>query len=321
MKGEGLSYLSLFKMPTLMKITGRSSSITNAFINSIIPVIKPSEEDIKEALNVLDMDKENFLCAYCGDGVTEWDHLRPLVINQKPTGFISEIQNLIPSCGKCNQSKGNKDWHQWIVSDAPKSPKTRGIEDIHLRIYRLNEYENWRKPTTVNFESIVGEERWQQHWINWKTVLKTMESSQVLAAEIAELVAQKYSPTTDISTFSQSVESCELTLKGSVSCEKDEIEKVSKKLNRWVRRPNQICCKILNKYLQLANNSKSITKDQLKSELPELVTFDANFAQMKTISERNHAKIFEMNGDFIEVWSPVKNLVANYHAEVRQKWD
>ena len=76
-----------------MKITGRSSSITNAFINSIIPVIKPSEEDIKEALNVLGMDKENFRCAYCGDGVTEWDHLRPLVINQKPTGFISEIQN------------------------------------------------------------------------------------------------------------------------------------------------------------------------------------------------------------------------------------
>jgi hypothetical protein len=168
----------------------------------------------------------------------------------------------------------------------------------------------------VNFESIVGEERWQQHWSSWKTVLKTMESSQVLATEIANIVAQKYSPTTEISTYSQSVESCELTLRDSVSCEIAEIEKVRKKLNRWARRPNQICCKILNKYLQLSHNSKSITKERLKSDLPELDTFDANFAQMKIISERNHAKIFEMNGDFVEVWSPVKNLVTAYHAEV-----
>jgi hypothetical protein len=110
-------------------------------------------------------------------------------------------------------------------------------------------------------------------------------------------------------------------LKDSVSCEKDEIEKVRKKLNRWARRPNQICCKILNKYLQLSHNSKSITKEHLKSELPELETFDTNFAQMKIISERNHAKIFEMNGNFVEVWSPVKNLVTAYHAEVSGKWN
>ena len=44
-----MSYLSLFRMPTPMKITGRSSSITNAFINSIIPVVTPTEAEVKEA--------------------------------------------------------------------------------------------------------------------------------------------------------------------------------------------------------------------------------------------------------------------------------
>ena len=42
-----------FKMPTQMKITGRLSIITNAFINSIIPVIAPNEEQVQQALAVL----------------------------------------------------------------------------------------------------------------------------------------------------------------------------------------------------------------------------------------------------------------------------
>jgi len=108
-------------MPTPMKITGRSSSITNSFINSIIPIIVPTNEQVKEALEILGMDHDSFQCAYCGATASEWDHLRPLVLNKKPTGYISEIHNLVPACGKCNQSKGNKPWHTWITSSAKLS--------------------------------------------------------------------------------------------------------------------------------------------------------------------------------------------------------
>ena len=73
-----------FKMPTPVKITGRTSSIINAFINVIIPVIDPAEEEIEEVLNVLGMDKEHISCAYCGDTYTEWDHFRPLAKNKMP---------------------------------------------------------------------------------------------------------------------------------------------------------------------------------------------------------------------------------------------
>jgi len=49
---------------------------------------------------------------------TDWDHLRPLVRNRRPTGFISEIKNLVPSCGPCNQSKGAADWKAWMTEGA-----------------------------------------------------------------------------------------------------------------------------------------------------------------------------------------------------------
>lgn len=299
-----------------MKITGRSSSITNAFINSIIPVIKPNEGEVKQALGLLAMGKDHFQCAYCGDSASEWDHLRPLVINQKPTGFISEIQNLIPACGKCNQSKGNKNWKKWIISTAPRSPKTRNIPDLALRIERITAYENWKKPTVVDFESTVGKKRWEQHWKNWETILNIMENSQLLATEINTLIALKYLPKTENEKSIKAQNINIETESQAFSGEQKEIEKVRKKLNRWSTRPNQICCKILNKYLELSRVNKNITIEYLKSELPELPTFNANFDQMKVISDRNHAKIFEMNNGVIEIWSPVNKLVMAYCEDI-----
>src|SRR5207237_18415 len=122
------------------------SSITNAFVSAIIPVVFPTEADLAEALAILEMTPDNLRCAYCGDQYTEWDHLRPLVEGQQPTGYISEIANLVPSCGKCNQSKGKKPWREWMLSSAPCSPRSRGVHDLSRRILRLEQYERWRQP-------------------------------------------------------------------------------------------------------------------------------------------------------------------------------
>ena len=175
-----------------MKITGRSSSITNAFINSIIPVVSPSAEAVKQALNILGMTPETFQCAYCGGVASEWDHLRPLVKDKKPTGYISEIHNLVPSCGKCNQSKGNKEWKAWMISAAALSPTTRGIQDVSERARRLEAYENWCVPTKMDFETVVGKDVWAQHWKNWERVQALMRESQELAAKINLRVAGAY---------------------------------------------------------------------------------------------------------------------------------
>jgi hypothetical protein len=180
-----------FQMPVPVSIMGRSSSITNSFINGIIPVIEPTEEEVLEALQILGMDSSDVRCAYCGDKSTEWDHLRPLVIDQRPTGYISEIGNLVPACGKCNQSKGNKPWRTWMLSKAILSPKSRNILELEARMERLEKYERWKVIEPLDFEQIVDPELWKLHWENWQRVISEMRTSQILASEIKAIVKDR----------------------------------------------------------------------------------------------------------------------------------
>ncbi len=150
-------------------------------------MIWPSDAAIEEALRVLGM--ETPVCAYCGDGASEWDHFRPLVVAQKPTGYISEIHNLVPACGKCNQSKGNKNWRDWMLSSAPRSPRSRGVIDIEARISRLEAFEQWGDPTTVDFAALVGADLWTEHWANHTAILALMCHAEVTAEEIRQRIA------------------------------------------------------------------------------------------------------------------------------------
>ncbi|WP_208380231.1 HNH endonuclease [Psychromonas algarum] len=307
-----MSYLSLFKMPTPMKITGRSSTITNAFINAIIPINYPNNDEVKEALAILGMNDENFQCAYCGDTASEWDHLRPLVLNKKPTGYISEIQNLVPSCGKCNQSKGNKNWKTWITSEATLSPASRGISDIESRITKLTNYQEWEIPTKIDFEAIVGEKKWKQHWDNWQLVIDTMEQSQLLANEIKGLLANDIPQST---TETHSTHNEPHTTDPS-PVEINEINKVQRKLSGWINNPTQINSQILNSFLALKSTHETVTIDLLRYSLPEMTTFRSNFNQMSIIVERNHAKIFEVNDNVVRIWGPVQYLINDYQTQL-----
>lgn len=186
-----MSVLQCFKMPNPVKITGRISTITNSFVNGIIPVIPPTEEDVIEALRILHLDADDLRCAYCGDVSTEWDHLRPLVKDKLPTGYISEIANLVPACGKCNQSKGNKLWREWIFSDAKLSPKTKKVIDLNERVARLETYEQWRDVQQIDFAELVGEDKWSVYWDSLQTVVNAMRDSQLLADEIKDIISSR----------------------------------------------------------------------------------------------------------------------------------
>ncbi|MES5815359.1 HNH endonuclease [Pseudoxanthomonas sp. Soil82] len=179
-----------FDLPSPGSIKGRASSITAAFIQAIVPVLEPTPEEIAEALQILGMQSGQCVCAYCGDPRTEWDHFRPLVTAKQPTGYITEIANLVPACGKCNQSEGGKYWKDWISSNAKRSPKTRGVVDLAERIHRLEQYEKWRVPRKVDFEALVGAELYSQHWANWQQLLQLMESAQQLALHLRSAAAK-----------------------------------------------------------------------------------------------------------------------------------
>jgi hypothetical protein len=134
------------------------------------------------------MEPDNVRCAYCGDPSTEWDHLRPLVVARRPTGFISEIANLVPACGKCNQSKGNKSWRDWILSNARLSPTGRGLSDVKQRVARLEAYENWRTPIQVDFETILGRDEWEKYWTLCEEVIAELRECQQVADRIRSMV-------------------------------------------------------------------------------------------------------------------------------------
>lgn len=184
-----LLLMNAFQMPSVQTMVSRKSSITNAFVNAIIPVVTPTVEEIGEALALLEMDPSDVRCAFCGDNATEWDHLRPLVLKRRPTGYISEIHNLVPACGKCNQSKGNKPWRVWMLSNAKRSPTGRKLPNVADRIVRLEAYENWRVPTKVDFEAILGKNDWDKYWGLWESI----NASLLQCQDVADLLRKRVS--------------------------------------------------------------------------------------------------------------------------------
>jgi hypothetical protein len=183
-RGVPGSCLKAFRMPSVQTMLSRKSSITNAFVCSIIPVIPPTEEEVAEALAILGMTPLDVRCAYCGDAYTEWDHLRPLVLKRRPTGFISEIGNLVPSCPKCNQSKRNEDWRTWMTSGVERSPTARRVEGLEEKIRRLEAYEQWRPVKPIDFAAAIDPALWARYWEDCEKVVGALRESQVLAGEL-----------------------------------------------------------------------------------------------------------------------------------------
>lgn len=181
-----------FKMPTSRSITGRTSSITNAFVAAITPVIPPTVAQIAQVLNLLETHATDLRCAYCGDLATEWEHLRPLVKNSRPTGFPSSIKNLVPSCGKCNQSKGNTDWEVWMRSQAARSPYRRNILDLEERIERRKRYERWADCQPIDLASILGDQDDTRYWQLLTNILAQMQEAQILANELSRKITSYY---------------------------------------------------------------------------------------------------------------------------------
>ena len=171
----------------------------SAFVRALIPNVPPSELELADAFSLLKLDTDNLCCVYCGDRSTEWDHFYPVMRDGRPTGYLTRIQNLVPACGKCNQSKGNRDWKDWMTSSAPLSPTTRGVKKLSQRIKRLQSFEAWGAEAIVDFETALGRDAMKQHNDYLKQILSLMTEAEThskalrsaLLDELPHLIQEK----------------------------------------------------------------------------------------------------------------------------------
>lgn len=102
--------------------------------------------------------------------------------------------------------------------------------------------------------------------------------------------------------------------------EVSEVNKVSRRLRMWAKRQNQYNSKILNAFLALKRKGHSkITEADLDAEIGPNTWFASNFAQMKSIADKNHGKVFQQTGEFIEIWQPVSKAVKAYESIIFAK--
>ena len=55
-------------------------------------------------------------------------------------GGDTVLGNMVPACSRCDDSKRDVPFEEWMRSDAQHSPKSRRIPDLDQRIIRLHEY-------------------------------------------------------------------------------------------------------------------------------------------------------------------------------------
>ncbi len=97
-----------------------------------------------------------------------------------------------------------------------------------------------------------------------------------------------------------------------------EIDKVKKRVPRWIDNPNQINSKILKLYMSLSeNDSFPVSYSDLKEkyELSYGDVFNSNYNQMKNFGTKNHAKVFsEAKDGMISLWGPVADYIRDLFA-------
>lgn len=182
----------IFKMPACQNLKDRISTINNAYATGITPYIRPdNENEIDQYYKELGVKKNQ--CAYClGEG-NGMDHLKPLVKNGMPSGYITDIHNLVPCCSRCNSSKGSKSFEDWYLSDKNiKRLKKLGLDDnkINERYKKICDFED-KIPGPIDYEKIVGKDKWEEYKSRKKKLVKQLEEEQKFLDDLNKIIMSK----------------------------------------------------------------------------------------------------------------------------------
>ena len=180
-----------YKMPSKADLKGRTSTISNAFAISITPYIVPDEHEVKASYARLQIKEGQ--CAYClGEGHGK-DHLKPLVRKGMPTGYITDINNLVPCCAQCNSLKGAKAFADWYLSDVNiERLKQKGLTDADIeKRFRIISMCEANIATPLDYESLVGAELWHQYQERRQALLRLLKEDQEFCDQLSAIITDK----------------------------------------------------------------------------------------------------------------------------------
>lgn len=117
-------------------------------------------------------------CAFCGTrDVKRMDHLVPV---KKHGDFIRN--NVVPACQKCDDSKGQKDYHEWMRnSNSPGSLKSRGLNQEKIE-QRIKLIQKWQ----AGYEAKTEQQLFGKYYERYMDILKKMDA---LCDEARQLVS------------------------------------------------------------------------------------------------------------------------------------
>ena len=97
----------------------------------------------------------------------------------------------------------------------------------------------------------------------------------------------------------------------------DEIAKVKRKIPKWMKNTHQYNYRILKVFMDISNqNEYSVSVDELEkySEIDSKI-FLGHYNGMKTISVKNHGKVFDEVDKKVKLWEPVSEFIIGTFTE------
>lgn len=122
-------------------------------------------------------------------------------------------------------------------------------------------------------------------------------------------ITNKIDITESVKSDNQIIEKLDLNTNESDYIKSSEIEKVKRRIPRWLNKPSQTNSRILIIVMEHLSKKESVSFSIIEKQCEKIDKFRGNFEQMANFGVKNHGKVFERNGDTLSLWSPVKDFL------------
>ncbi|WP_157941189.1 hypothetical protein [Arenibacter catalasegens] len=97
-----------------------------------------------------------------------------------------------------------------------------------------------------------------------------------------------------------------------------ELAKIYKKVPVWFNKPYQKNSQILINYMKLREQKTPVTFFELEKACQGIDNFRSSYQAMKTISEKNNAKVFDEVGRIIKLWELGRSFVEQEYEKYKR---